>query len=174
MGPARVACRGASGVSRGHTLTRTNRARGRPSRYRRSRENGALRCQGSSRSLTRETVDPTLQRIISPRRPRPATRPRTLPLPPLGLGLDTSGPPTEHHTRLQPGDRILLYSDGVIEARTTKGTLFGEQRLGDTVIRSMTSGDNAPETLRRLVQNIHHDHQLRDDATLLLAHWHPT
>ncbi|MGW4540717.1 serine/threonine protein phosphatase [Streptomyces sp. WAC 01325] len=96
------------------------------------------------------------------------------PLPPLGLGLDTGNPPTEHHTRLQPGDRILLYSDGVIEARTTEGTLFGEQRLGDTVIRSMTSGDNAPETLRRLLQNIHHDHQLRDDATLLLAHWHPT
>ncbi len=95
------------------------------------------------------------------------------PLPPLGLGLDTGTPPTEHHTRLQPGDRILLYSDGVIEARTTEGTLFGEERLADTVIRSMTSGDNAPETLRRLLQNIHQDHQLRDDATLLLAHWHP-
>lgn len=98
------------------------------------------------------------------------------PQPPLGLGIDTDGPPTEHHARLQPGDRILLYSDGVTEARVPDGSLVGERRLADTVIRSMAAGNNAAETLRRLVQNLLRPerHQLRDDATLLLAEWHPT
>ncbi|MEU8849778.1 PP2C family protein-serine/threonine phosphatase [Streptomyces sp. NPDC048564] len=98
------------------------------------------------------------------------------PQPPLGLGIGTVGPPTEHHARLQPGDRVLLYSDGVTEARAPDGSLIGEQRLADTVIRSMAAGNNAAETLRRLVQNLLRSerHQLRDDATVLLAEWHPT
>lgn len=98
------------------------------------------------------------------------------PQPPLGLGIDTVDPPTEHRARLQPGDRVLLYSDGVTEARVPDGSLVGEQRLADTVIRSMAAGNNAAETLRRLVQNLlrPEGHQLRDDATILLTEWHPT
>ncbi|MFE9629418.1 PP2C family protein-serine/threonine phosphatase [Streptomyces sp. NPDC006463] len=95
---------------------------------------------------------------------------------PLGYGFHTPHPPAEHHIRLQPGDRVLIYSDGITEARSPDGDLFGEQRLADTVIRSTATGDNAPEALRRLIQNliIHQDHRLRDDATILLAEWHPT
>ncbi|MFF8375589.1 PP2C family protein-serine/threonine phosphatase [Streptomyces sp. NPDC015661] len=94
---------------------------------------------------------------------------------PLGWAFHTTSPPTVHHTHLQPGDRILLYSDGVTEARSTKGDLFGEERLADTVIRAMAAGDPAPEALRRLLQELlhHQDHHLRDDATILLVEWHP-
>ncbi|MFD9570086.1 SpoIIE family protein phosphatase [Streptomyces sp. NPDC059982] len=61
------------------------------------------------------------------------------------------------------------------EARSRDGTFFGEQRLADTVIRSTASGDSAPEALRRLIQHLltHQEHRLRDDATLLVAEWHP-
>ncbi|WP_240804219.1 PP2C family protein-serine/threonine phosphatase [Streptomyces sp. A0592] len=95
---------------------------------------------------------------------------------PLGLGFHTQHPPTLNRERLQPGDRILLYSDGVTEARSPAGDLFGEQRLGDAVIRSTTQGDTSPEALRRLIQNLlaHQKNRLRDDATLMLAEWHPT
>ncbi|MFJ5026209.1 PP2C family protein-serine/threonine phosphatase [Streptomyces goshikiensis] len=95
---------------------------------------------------------------------------------PLGYGFHSSNPPEQEYARLQPGDRVLLYSDGITEARSPTGDLFGDERLADTVIRSTASGDNAPEALRRLVQNLldHHQHHLRDDATILLVEWHPS
>ncbi|MEV8590729.1 PP2C family protein-serine/threonine phosphatase [Streptomyces sp. NPDC051180] len=95
---------------------------------------------------------------------------------PLGWGFLVDSPPTEHTVRLQPGDRILLYSDGVTEARSPQGDLYGEERLADTVIRATAAGAPAPEALRRLVQGLraHQDHKLRDDATILLTEWHPS
>ncbi|MEV4194226.1 PP2C family protein-serine/threonine phosphatase [Streptomyces toxytricini] len=94
---------------------------------------------------------------------------------PLGLGLHSGEPPALHRERLQPGDRVLIYSDGVTEARGPDGSVFGEQRLADTVIRSTAAGDTAPEALRRLIQFVrgHQEHKLRDDATILLVEWHP-
>ncbi|MFB6805191.1 PP2C family protein-serine/threonine phosphatase [Streptomyces sp. NPDC056387] len=94
---------------------------------------------------------------------------------PLGLGFHTQKPPVRHLARLQPGDRVLIYSDGVTEARSPTGDLYGEDRLADTVIRALASGHNPPEALRRLVHGLltHHEHRLRDDATILLAQWHP-
>ncbi|MFD5421252.1 PP2C family protein-serine/threonine phosphatase [Streptomyces sp. NPDC127069] len=95
---------------------------------------------------------------------------------PLGLGYHKDAPPPLHRARLQPRDRVLLYSDGVTEARSATGELFGEERLSDTVIRSMASGTTAPEALRRLILELltHQDQRLHDDATILLCEWHPT
>lgn len=94
---------------------------------------------------------------------------------PLGFGFHLSKPPAQRHVRLQPGDRVLMYSDGVTEARSRDGDLFGEARLADAVIRSIASGESAPEALRRLVQSLlsHQQHRLRDDATIVLSEWHP-
>ncbi|MGW0122121.1 PP2C family protein-serine/threonine phosphatase [Streptomyces sp. NPDC003327] len=95
--------------------------------------------------------------------------------PPLGWDFYAGAPVTEHRQRLQPGDRVLLYSDGVTEGRSRSGDLFGEERLADFVIRATSAGEPAPEALRRLIQSLlhHQDHQLRDDATILLVEWHP-
>ncbi|WP_306328841.1 PP2C family protein-serine/threonine phosphatase [Streptomyces venezuelae] len=97
------------------------------------------------------------------------------PHPPLGLtGYDLPPPPV-HSTQLQPGDRLLLFTDGVTDARSAAGELFGEQRLADAVVRALTEGLPPPEALRRLIQQIlvHQDQRLNDDATLLLTEWHP-
>ncbi|TXS46967.1 PP2C family protein-serine/threonine phosphatase [Streptomyces sp. t39] len=94
---------------------------------------------------------------------------------PLGLtGYDVAPPPV-HTAHLEPGDRVLLTTDGVTEARSASGELFGEQRLADIVVRAMVDGFAAPEALRRLVEEIvvHQDQRLHDDATIVLVEWHP-
>ncbi|MFD0366741.1 PP2C family protein-serine/threonine phosphatase [Streptomyces sp. NPDC127114] len=97
------------------------------------------------------------------------------PHPPLGLTGYDVGPPPVHTAQLQPGDRLLLFTDGVTDARSATGELFGERRLADIVVRALTEGLPAPEALRRLIQHIlvHQDQRLSDDATTLLAEWHP-
>jgi serine phosphatase RsbU (regulator of sigma subunit) len=68
---------------------------------------------------------------------------------------------------------VLLYTDGVIEARTPEGEFFGLDRLTDLLEREAASGQSAEEVLRRLVQAVldHQAAQLRDDATLLMVQW---
>jgi sigma-B regulation protein RsbU (phosphoserine phosphatase) len=50
---------------------------------------------------------------------------------PVGLMDDAEYPSTE--LQLVPGDKIVIYSDGVTEAQDTEGRFFGKKRLRDTV-----------------------------------------
>lgn len=98
------------------------------------------------------------------------------PLLPLGLnwGLLPGTSAAVGSEQLEPGDRLLLYTDGIIEARSPDGEFFGQERLVDMVIRNLAAGLPAPETMRRVVHALL-DHQagdLDDDATLLLVEWH--
>ncbi|MFP5346228.1 MAG: PP2C family protein-serine/threonine phosphatase [Actinomycetes bacterium] len=74
---------------------------------------------------------------------------------------------------LQPGDWLMLYTDGVTEARDGAGQLFGEARLADFLAREASTGYPPPETVRRLMQAVlaHQQGVLQDDATVLLASW---
>jgi serine phosphatase RsbU (regulator of sigma subunit) len=89
---------------------------------------------------------------------------------PFGLG---STSPWVGSQDLEPGDAVLLYTDGVVEARTPDGDLFGEERLVDLLEREAAGEQPAEELLRRLVQAVltHQAGGLRDDATLLLLQW---
>ncbi|MFF0869154.1 PP2C family protein-serine/threonine phosphatase [Nonomuraea sp. NPDC003560] len=75
--------------------------------------------------------------------------------------------------QLQPGDRLLFYTDGIIEAQSPDSELFGLERFIDFILRHEADGLSAPETLRRLVQAIlEHQHgRLQDDATVLMVEW---
>jgi len=92
---------------------------------------------------------------------------------PLGLPSPTSGDQAVAQEQLEPGDRLLLYSDGVVEARDAAGKFFGEQRLVDFTERASLAELSAPETLRRLAAAVltHQGGQLQDDATLLMVDW---
>jgi serine phosphatase RsbU (regulator of sigma subunit) len=92
--------------------------------------------------------------------------------PPLGLRLLGEAPPTGSE-RLQRGDRILLYSDGVPEARDGDGGFFGTERLVEFIARHSAAGRPAAETMRRLSRAIlaHQSGALQDDATTVMVEW---
>ncbi|MET8682046.1 PP2C family protein-serine/threonine phosphatase [Streptomyces sp. NPDC004647] len=96
--------------------------------------------------------------------------------PPMGLPASLAGEPRSvHETILEPGDRVLLYTDGVVEARSEDGEQFGLERFTDHIIRATAAGARAPEVLRLLIHDIldHQDSDLSDDATILLLEWRP-
>ncbi|WP_137160841.1 PP2C family protein-serine/threonine phosphatase [Blastococcus sp. CCUG 61487] len=97
--------------------------------------------------------------------------PHCPPGPPLGLQ-DIKPEPCQ--LQLSRGDRVLFYTDGIVEARSPTGDFFGEQRLGEFIIRASAAGEQAPETLRRLMRYIlnHQAGQLQDDASIVLVEWH--
>ena len=95
------------------------------------------------------------------------------PRPPLGVALPGGLPAAVGHEQLEPGDRVLVYSDGIPEARDAEGEFFGEELLVTLVERAERDRQSAPETLRRLVRAVlaHQDERLQDDATLLMIDW---
>ena len=92
------------------------------------------------------------------------------PAPPLGLGL---GQPEIATAALEPADRVLFYTDGVVEGRNLAGEPFGEARLADLVVRTTLAGQLAAETMRRLAHAIlaHQGRTPRDDATMVFLEW---
>jgi serine phosphatase RsbU (regulator of sigma subunit) len=91
---------------------------------------------------------------------------------PLGMGF-TVGPVPVSEVGLQPGDMVLLYTDGLSEARLPDGTFFGVERLAEFIERQAAAGFPAPETLRRLRHAVlaHQHGRLQDDASALLVEW---
>jgi Stage II sporulation protein E (SpoIIE) len=87
---------------------------------------------------------------------------------------DRNRPPV-HTVRLEAGDRILLYTDGITEGRAADGTPFGVERLSDFVIRHSHDGTPAPEMIRGLHHAIsaHQHGTLIDDATIVTLEWMP-
>jgi serine phosphatase RsbU (regulator of sigma subunit) len=75
--------------------------------------------------------------------------------------------------RSSQGTWVLLYTDGLTEARRPGGELFSVERLGEFIEREAASGRPAPETLRQLRGAIieRGAGALNDDATAVLVEW---
>lgn len=94
------------------------------------------------------------------------------PRPPLGV----SGPAEVSEHALQPGDRLLFYTDGITEARDADGEFFGVSRLIELAEHHAASGLSTAETVRRLSRSVlakQPDGDLADDATLMIVEWMP-
>jgi serine/threonine protein phosphatase PrpC len=89
------------------------------------------------------------------------------------LGVETPVAPEVAEVSLEPGDLLLLYTDGLTEARGDDGAMFGTDGLGQFIVREAAAGQTAPETLRRLRHAIVDGALggLRDDASALLVEW---
>jgi len=71
---------------------------------------------------------------------------------------------------LEAGDRIFLYTDGVLECSNTEGQEFGEERLLDSLARS--SALPLREVKRSVLQNLTEhrgDQDVEDDVTFLIV-----
>ena len=97
---------------------------------------------------------------------------RCAPSLPLGLG----GHVVEvAEQSLQGGDRVLFYTDGITEARAADGSLFGDDRLADLLVRASLEHLPVQATIRHLADSIvgFSGLGLNDDATMLLVEYHP-
>jgi sigma-B regulation protein RsbU (phosphoserine phosphatase) len=90
----------------------------------------------------------------------------------MPLGLSDSRPVVAEYS-MRRGDRLLLYTDGITEARGADGGRFGLDLLIDLAEQHSASGLLAPEVLRRVGHAVldHQHGQLQDDATLMIVEW---
>ncbi|MFE0764201.1 PP2C family protein-serine/threonine phosphatase [Streptomyces smyrnaeus] len=89
------------------------------------------------------------------------------------LGTDLGIEATLCREQLRPGDRLVLYTDGITEARDPRGEEFGLERFMDFIMTHNAEGLPIPETLRRLVRSVldYQNGQLQDDATVVFMEW---
>ncbi len=94
---------------------------------------------------------------------------RELPSQGAALGVRTGLTFADDDVRLDPGDRIAVFTDGLTEARSPSGELFGLERLAGTLARA-TGGalDDSLGAIWREIAAFRKGSRPADDATLLL------
>jgi sigma-B regulation protein RsbU (phosphoserine phosphatase) len=91
----------------------------------------------------------------------------------LVLGLMSSAPYSSITQPLRPGDRILLYSDGIVEAVNNNGEEFGYERLSRSLQQSGSdSVEQAADMILEIV-NVWAPNQ-SDDLTIVICDYERT
>jgi sigma-B regulation protein RsbU (phosphoserine phosphatase) len=90
----------------------------------------------------------------------------------LFLGL-MENPPVrynEREARLKPGDRVILFTDGIIEQRNEAGELYGEERFHSAILANR--GESSEALVKRLIDDSKRfsgTAKQNDDITLLIV-----
>jgi serine phosphatase RsbU (regulator of sigma subunit) len=89
---------------------------------------------------------------------------------PIGFG---GADPQVSEEMLEPGDRVLFFTDGITEEHLAGGELFGETRLIGLLEEVAREGGPVQETVRRLSHALKRarGEVTNDDATLFLVEW---
>jgi sigma-B regulation protein RsbU (phosphoserine phosphatase) len=86
----------------------------------------------------------------------------------LVLGVSSAWKYTQGELSLVPGDHLLLYTDGLTEARNRSGQEFGERRVIDVIARN--GGAPASGLQRQLIEEVQRFNygRFQDDLTLIV------
>jgi serine phosphatase RsbU (regulator of sigma subunit) len=87
----------------------------------------------------------------------------------MPLGLMESMEYEEYETRLIPGDSLLFYSDGLIEAHFPDGSMFGRELLHKIVEDNNSHPDLISVLLSHLSGTAGNGIEQEDDITLVLV-----
>nr|WP_237735819.1 PP2C family protein-serine/threonine phosphatase [Streptomyces sp. AA1529] len=103
------------------------------------------------------------QRVI-----RRLETPTTLP---VGFG---GASPRISELQLELGDRVLFYTDGLVEEHQQGGEQFGEERMIEIIDRVLPATRGTQQTARALSHTLKRERggATSDDATLFLVEWH--
>jgi sigma-B regulation protein RsbU (phosphoserine phosphatase) len=89
------------------------------------------------------------------------------------LGIVEAADYSEATIVLEPGDLMVVYSDGVTEAMSRKRELFGEDRLERLLaLNSMTTAEVVGRTIADAVAAFEEDSQQSDDVTVVAVKFH--
>ena len=86
---------------------------------------------------------------------------------PLGVDAEADYPQAE--LGLQPGERMLLLTDGLFEVVNAKGEMLGIGPIQDWMQLSLSCGPTTKMDLNRLLDDFRGDVPQRDDATYILV-----
>jgi serine phosphatase RsbU (regulator of sigma subunit)/anti-sigma regulatory factor (Ser/Thr protein kinase) len=89
----------------------------------------------------------------------------------LPLGLMPGITYEERESTLQPGQSLLLYSDGLIEAHNEQGEMFGFPRLLELMRAPRDSQDLIDHLMSELDRFTGPQHEQEDDITLVALRW---
>jgi phosphoserine phosphatase RsbU/P len=77
-------------------------------------------------------------------------------------------------TQLQPGDKVVLYSDGVTDARNTEGKFFGDKRTLASLERNAGADcQGLHDAIRNEVRSFSAGAEQSDDITVLVVEYQP-
>jgi sigma-B regulation protein RsbU (phosphoserine phosphatase) len=68
---------------------------------------------------------------------------------------------------LLPGDRLILYTDGILEARNVQGQLFGEDRLHVTA--KQTAALSSTEAASQIIAAVQSWSRVQDDDLTIIV-----
>ena len=87
----------------------------------------------------------------------------------MPLGLMPGSSYDEHETVIEPGDIVLLYSDGITEQHNVAGEMFGFDRT-ETLVAAATSGDQLVDSTIHALMKFSAGVDQEDDITLVALH----
>ncbi len=88
----------------------------------------------------------------------------------IALGVVESNLLTERMIQIQPGDNLLLYTDGLTEAFSPSGDLFGETRLKEAIPAGIASATLLLDSVEARLGEFIGSTPLEDDLTMLAIH----